>query len=689
MNIGVYDIETNGLGLDCTIHSVAIKPGTGKTKCFTSYQLSNSDGNLPQAKVGLLHFDLLVGFNNVAFDQRILEHQWECKLPKQLDLMIVSKLMFSKDQLFDIDRGIPGMPPALWGRHSLEAFGWRMGERKLEFKEWHRLSSEMVTYNKQDVETTYALYEFLRSQDNYPLQEVIDLEHRVMEIIAEQSHYGFYLDYPAVRELNIKLMYEQRSIETELRKTFKPRFVPKGPVKVSSSASKKKIWLPDDEFQMWTPYTPYESPIGKMKNGKIKFPKKRIKWSDTPLRLIFQIATGEYQPIEYKKFEPGSRHQIRSWLKFMYDFEFPTFTEKGTPKVEVDSLKSLGEKGELLSRYLKVSKDISQLSTGEGSLIKNYRPESSTVTSHIDTNGTVTGRFTSSSVNLNQIPAQKEFRKLFAAPEGWSFVGVDFSQQELVNLAHYLYPYDGGAYAHTVATGKKEDGTDPHSLTQKMGGLPTRDLAKVFGFQFLYGAGEVKNGASLLKELLDEYTPEEYQIAKDKVYSRSKLINGSFYFPIGKDEYIPVTELVFHQAIYGRRVMEKFTSNLPGLKELVTQLTLDSEKGFITIPSGRVLPIRHKHAALNTHLQGLGGVAMKTYLVTIHEQFAKAGLKHGRDFIQQATIYDEVDFIAQDRFTEEIAHLLEEAFPMTSKKLGLNANYSGNAMIGKNWAECH
>jgi hypothetical protein len=40
--------------------------------------------------------------------------------------------------------------------------------------------------------------------------------------------------------------------------------------------------------------------------------------------------------------------------------------------------------------------------------------------------------------------------------------------------------HDGGVYARAVDEGKKEDGTDIHTLNQQGAGLPTRDDAKTF-----------------------------------------------------------------------------------------------------------------------------------------------------------------------------------------------------------------
>lgn len=56
---------------------------------------------------------------------------------------------------------------------------------------------------------------------------------------------------------------------------------------------------------------------------------------------------------------------------------------------------------------------------------------------------------------------------------------------ELKILAHYLYPFDGGAYDYAIEKGDKADGTDVHSMAQKAMGLPTRDAAKTATYGIL------------------------------------------------------------------------------------------------------------------------------------------------------------------------------------------------------------
>jgi hypothetical protein len=69
--------------------------------------------------------------------------------------------------MMEIDkrRNIPRMPLQLYGRHSLEAYGYRLGEYKGEFgktTDWQDWSQEMQDYCVQDVHVTTKLCEHFR-----------------------------------------------------------------------------------------------------------------------------------------------------------------------------------------------------------------------------------------------------------------------------------------------------------------------------------------------------------------------------------------------------------------------------------------------------------------------------------------------------------------------------------------------
>ena len=60
----------------------------------------------------------------------------------------------------DQKRSIPNMPLQTYGRHSLESYGYRLGEYKGEFgktTDWQDWSPDMETYCCQDVKVTTTL----------------------------------------------------------------------------------------------------------------------------------------------------------------------------------------------------------------------------------------------------------------------------------------------------------------------------------------------------------------------------------------------------------------------------------------------------------------------------------------------------------------------------------------------------
>jgi DNA polymerase-1 len=109
--------------------------------------------------------------------------------------------------------------------------------------------------------------------------------------------------------------------------------------------------------------------------------------------------------------------------------------------------------------------------------------------------GTVTGRFSCRSPNLQNLPRSssdmgKMIRDVFISEPGGKLVVADYSQIELVILAHYIG--EGKLYEAFM------QGIDPHTMTAAMvlGKDPAdvtkverQDLGKTLGFAVVYGAG--------------------------------------------------------------------------------------------------------------------------------------------------------------------------------------------------------
>ena len=163
----VFDIETNGLLYDVSeIHCIAIYDST-KEETFV---FNNQGGDCPpitEALHWLNSADAIVGHNVCNYDLPTLRkiYPWFSTTATVIDTLILSRLYHPNMMDIDKRRNIPRMPLQLYGRHSLESYGYRLGEYKGDFgktSDWKEWSQEMQDYCIQDVNVTTKLCEHFR-----------------------------------------------------------------------------------------------------------------------------------------------------------------------------------------------------------------------------------------------------------------------------------------------------------------------------------------------------------------------------------------------------------------------------------------------------------------------------------------------------------------------------------------------
>ncbi len=121
-----------------------------------------------------------------------------------------------------------------------------------------------------------------------------------------------------------------------------------------------------------------------------------------------------------------------------------------------------------------------------------------------DDGGTVTGRFSSSSPNLQQIPARdpdikKLIRGLFVPEEGQMWGSFDYSSQEPRLLVHFAASMPNNMRSPVVDTVVEEyhkGDVDLHQMVADIAGI-TRKQAKVVNLGIMYGMGVGKLAAQL------------------------------------------------------------------------------------------------------------------------------------------------------------------------------------------------
>ena len=117
-----------------------------------------------------------------------------------------------------------------------------------------------------------------------------------------------------------------------------------------------------------------------------------------------------------------------------------------------------------------------------------------------DNGGTVTGRFSYSNPNLQQIPARNKdlgplIRSLFVPEEGCEWGCFDYNQQEPRLVVHYA-SLDQDASVFNVKNAYAEGDADFHTIVAKMADIP-RIQAKTINLGLFYGMGKAKLQAEL------------------------------------------------------------------------------------------------------------------------------------------------------------------------------------------------
>jgi DNA polymerase I-like protein with 3'-5' exonuclease and polymerase domains len=335
-------------------------------------------------------------------------------------------------------------------------------------------------------------------------------------------------------------------------------------------------------------------------------------------------------------FNPASRQQIADRL-MKRGWQPDVFTDNGDPKVDETVFAGIDmPEAKLLNEYLLLNKRIGQLGTGKQAWLKLQKDGK--IHGRVNHMGAVTSRCTHNNPNVAQVPSVgaeygTECRSLFHAPDGYSLLGADASGLELRCLAHYMASYDDGSYSKVVLEG------DVHTTNQEAAGLPTRSNAKTFIYGFLYGAGDEKIG---------------------------KIIGK------GSGE--------------GRKIKKKFLTKLPALKYLKDAVSDAAEKrGWIKGLDGRVIPIRHSHAALNTLLQSCGAIICKTWYVRIAEAIKEANL----DATIVAFVHDEVQLLVKKGQEDETGRIIQRCMRDTEQQFNFRCRLDSDYKYGSNWADTH
>ena len=340
--------------------------------------------------------------------------------------------------------------------------------------------------------------------------------------------------------------------------------------------------------------------------------------------------------------------------------DFPLTPKEKKPSITNGFLASLAEPED--TRVAKIAKGVADLrryqkarSTFlEGMILGhaiNGRIHSQLHALRSDEGGSVSGRFSSSTPNLQQVPARDYeigpmVRGLFLPDDG-KWAALDYSSQEPRLAVHFaaLARIRGGP--EMAERFKANPRADLHQEVADLMGVD-RKTAKIINLGLMYGMG----GGKLCAEL---GLPTE----KGEWKGREVLYAGE----------------------EGKELLEKYHETVPFVKGLSdTAKRLGAQRGYVrtvlgrraTFPRQKNGEVWFTHKALNRVIQGSAADMTKKAMVDIWQQKGKAPL---------LSIHDELDFdVADEAEARELADMMERAIPLEVPVLV-------DVEIGETWAE--
>ena len=670
----VFDCETNGL-LDTLsrVHCLVLKcVETGEVQDFSDDKYG--PGSIEQGVRLLMTAKRIIGHNIIKFDIPAIRkvYPWFDATGIEIeDTLVESRLIWAELADRDMREAKRGRFPGRHiGSHALEAWGYRLGEMKGEYGRdengkqlagiWDHWSEEMHTYCIQDVVVTFVLWE--RIQKKAYSERALYIEHRFAEILAMQERHGFAFDVEGAQRLYAELVQTRLQIKQQLLETFPPKEVT-------------------------------ETIIPKV-NNKTRGYVKGVPF--TKRKLV--------------DFNPSSRQMIADRL-IEKGWKPIEFTPSGQPKIDESILSKLDyPEAKALARHFLVEKRIGQLAEGDQAWLRLERK--GRIHGSVNTNGAVTGRCTHSNPNVAQVPKVKagkvdgkkailmgedggwgwECRNLFGASKGKALVGADLAGVELRCLAHYMSRYDEGAYGRAVVDGREPDGTDVHSLNAKALGLDPRgsyvvfgkvmggrDIAKTFIYAFLYGAGDEKLGS--IVGVSDE------EVERFPETQRSRWSKAVQMMEKQGRAYDPTTVATI---VKGGLLKARFLKQTPALARLREDVAAKAKAtGQLRALDGRILTVRHQHAALNTLLQNAGALVAKLATIVAYDNLSSRGYIFGRDWALVAHIHDELQVETKEDIADEVGKIIVQSMQEAGTQLGFRVPIDGEYKLGKTWADTH
>jgi DNA polymerase-1 len=319
---------------------------------------------------------------------------------------------------------------------------------------------------------------------------------------------------------------------------------------------------------------------------------------------------------------------------------------------DVEVLTALSLEHELPALVLHYRSLAKLKSTYADALVDLVHPETHRIHTSFNQTITATGRLSSSTPNLQNIPIRTEegrkIRAAFVPRQGWTMFSADYSQIELRLLAHYsedpilVEAFEKNEDIHTRTA------AEVFQLFPSMINSELRRQAKVINFGIIYGMGP-------------------YRLARE----------------------LGITQKM------AKTYIEHYFTTYKGVKRFIDETIEEARK----VGKVRTLLDRHRwlpdilnrnrtarefaeRTAVNTPIQGTAADLIKVAMIRIHESLHKEGLR-AKMLLQ---VHDELVFEVPQEEKQQAADMVKRYMEgVYDLKVPLKVNIAW----GENWAEAH
>lgn len=642
MNV-VIDIEANGLEDVTKIWLIVCKDiDTGELHTFREV----SDNEESSRRYREFHSQVghWIGHNLLGYDSLVLSNLLGVSFhPEDVtDTLIISKMAdYSRE-----------------GGHSIEQYGLEFDFPKGSFTDFSKYSQEMEEYCVRDVEICHRVYnKYIRFISNSSYADAILLEHQFQLVANDLHSNGFSFDSKRARALLVHVQKELDTLDQPIALAFPPKLKL---IKEVHPKETKHGTLNRTDFRFVA-----DGDLSPFNGG----PFSRCEWvrfnPASPKQIIDVLSDARWSPVEKTKTrielertinrikfsrEGGSEVDLAALsgkllILEKYGWKISEVNLDTLPDAAPPAAKLLAKRIMLESRRRTLTEWLS-LVREDGRIHGNFYAI-----------GAWTHRMAHRKPNTANIPTEaklfgKEMRSLWVAPKGRLLVGVDAEGIQLRIFAHYI---NDPEFTNALVNGDKKDGTDPHSLNQRILGAKSRALAKRFIFAYLLGGG-IGKLASILE--------------------------------LSEDE--------------GRRALDRLMDRYTGLVTLKeTIIPADAKRGWFTGIDGRPVRIpgstagQRRHLCMSGYLQNGEAVVIKRFTVKSEPRIK---LIDGSVRIVNLVHDEKIDECINDfqialRIAKENADCLREVGEELGLRCPLTGSYRNEDIndytIGTNWYQTH